>query len=210
MAKSVKAKELDAHIFEKDPRGHYVDERWCSARLFEVLGLPMDYTVYDPACGWGRITHSANAIGYKTLGSDIVNRRRHELDKRFVKRDFLKEKFTVPAKCAIVCNPPFDQVQEFCEKACWLVDEVAMITLVRRLPAAGRWLNELPLSAILFMSPRPSMPTGEFIRRVERGEIDKKTKQPLKVGGGTQDFCWLIFRRGMRSFPSAMWLYRDA
>lgn len=206
-----KNRERDTHIFEKDARGHYVDEEWCSRRLFEEWGLPMDVTIYDPACGWGTITHSANNLGYRTIGSDIVNRRRHDL-KRFIKRDFLKEKFVVPERCVIVCNPPFDYVQEFCKKACSLADQVAMVMQVRRLPAAGKWLTELPLEAIMFMSPRPSMPTGSFIRKVERNEIDKGTKKRLKVGGGTQDFCWLIFRdhRGWQSFPRAMWLHRDA
>lgn len=205
-----KNRELDAHIFEKDARGHYVDERWCSERLFDWWELPMNATVYDPACGWGRITHAANNAGYKTMGSDIINRRRHELN-QFTKRDFLKESFYVPANCAIACNPPFDHVEDFCRKACMVADRVAMITLVRRLPAAGRWLEQLPLAHILFMSPRPSMPTGEFIRRVERGDVDKKTKKPLKVGGGKQDFCWLIFDRdhGYRS-ANVGWLYRDA
>ena len=71
-----------------------------------------------------------------------------------------------------------------------------MIALWRRLPAA-RWLSALPLYHIWLMTPRPSMPPGSFI---EAGG---------KVGGGTQDFCWLVFLQGYDGEPEVRWLRRE-
>ena len=30
-----------------------------------------------------------------------------------------------------------------------------------------------------------------------------------KPGGGTQDFCWLVFERGHNGIPEIGWLHRD-
>jgi hypothetical protein len=99
----------------------------------------------------------------------------------------------------VVCNPPFDHVEEFCERALTVADyKVAMICLLRRLPAA-RWLRRMPLETIYLITPRPSMPPGHWI---DAGNTP---------GGGTQDFVWLVFNklRSPRSSPTMKWLTRD-
>jgi hypothetical protein len=187
-----------AHIFEKERRGHYVEPAWCSRRLFEVedFGPPDRSIIYDPACGWGTITDTAAAQGFEVFGSDVVNRRRHRLGKEFFKTDFLTVE-TCPSNCSIVCNPPFDHVQEFCQHALELgALKVAMICLVRRLNAA-HWMQELPLRRVWLLTPRPSMPPGSWIAAGN------------KPGGGTQDFCWLVFERGYVGESKIGWLHRD-
>lgn len=188
-------KRLRAHIFEKEARGHYVEPAWTSRRLFEAERF--DRRIHDPACGWGTITKEAVAAGYHYVGgSDILDRRRHGLGPNFYKRDFLKSRFSLRGT-SIICNPPFDHVQEFCEHALELeASKVAMICLVRRLNAA-RWLTELPLRRIWLLTPRPSMPPGSWIAKGN------------KPGGGTQDFCWLVFERGYTGEPTIGWLHRD-
>jgi hypothetical protein len=187
-------KPRQAHIFEKETRGHYVEPAWCSRRLFEVEKFSGD--IYDPACGWGTILKESFNAGYRTRGSDIVNRRRLPPDITFYKRDFLTWHGRI--RGSVVTNPPFDHVQEFCEHALDLgADKVAMICLVRRLNAA-RWLQDLPLRRIWLLTPRPSMPPGSWIAKGN------------KPGGGTQDFCWLILSRGYTGEPTIGWLHRDA
>jgi hypothetical protein len=182
-----------AHIFEKEKRGHYVEPAWCSRRLFEVEEFFGD--IYDPACGWGTILKEARNFGYGISGSDIVDRRRHCLGSSFRKHDFLT--CHVRIRGSVVSNPPFDHVQEFCEHALDLgADKVAMIMLIRRLPAA-HWLQELPLIRIWLLTPRPSMPPGSWISKGN------------KPGGGTQDFCWLVFERSYVGEPAIGWLHRD-
>ena len=185
-------KRRDSHIFEKEKHGHYVEPEWCSRRLFEVEKFKGP--IYDPACGWGRILHEAADAGYKVLGSDIVDRQRHGLNGVFSEYDFLSRHRKFGG--SVVCNPPFDHVEEFCRHALDLgATKVAVICLTRRLNAA-HWLRELPLRFIWLLTPRPSMPPGSWIVAGN------------KPGGGTQDFCWLVFELGYTGHPQIGWLYR--
>jgi hypothetical protein len=182
-----------AHIFDKEKCGHYVEPAWVSRRLFEVESFSA--FIYDPACGWGTILKEAKDAGYQVFGTDVVNRRRHGLS-NFYKRDFLTWQGRL--RGSVVCNPPFDHVQEFCERVLELgAMKVAMICLVRRLNAA-HWLQDLPLRRIWLLTPRPSMPPGSWIAAGN------------KPGGGTQDFCWLIFERSYVGKPEIGWLHREA
>ena len=190
-------KRRRSHIFEKERDGHYVEPAWVSRRLFEVEKFGM--TIHDPACGWGTILKEAGKVGYLVLGTDIVNRRRYRYPGNFYRYDFMKWNASWierGGRTSIVSNPPFDLVREFCEHAVSLANKVAMICLVRRLNAA-RWLQELPLRRVWLLTPRPSMPPGAWIRAGN------------KPGGGTQDFCWLVFERGYVGKPEIGWLHRE-
>jgi hypothetical protein len=99
----------------------------------------------------------------------------------------------------VVSNPPFDFCAQFVCHALALTSgngKVAMIWLARRLNAA-RWLADTPLARIYLLTPRPSMPPGNVILRGE------------KPGGGTQDFCWLVWQHSHVGAPTVHWLHRD-
>jgi hypothetical protein len=189
-------RKRDSHIFEKDPHGHYVEPSWCSERLFEEIDFG-SAPLHDPACGWGTITRAANRAGFsRVTGSDIVDRKNHKLGLAFRKENFLKQ--TDPFRGTIVCNPPFDLIQEFVEHSIRIgARHIAMIMLVRRLNAA-RWLQALPLRRVMLLTPRPSMPPGSWISKGN------------KPGGGTQDFCWIYLQRGYQGKPELSWLQRVA
>jgi len=209
MSPNAKVRARKSHIFAKGPRGWYVEPSWTSKRLFEEEQFRGG--IYDPSCGWGHITTEARRLGYRVWGSDIVDRGRHGLGNRFFLQDFLTEARDVgyARGVSIVCNPPFDYVQEFCERALEVgAQKVAMICLLRRLNAA-HWLQALPLRRVHLLTPRPSMPTGQHCLRVERRAIDKTTGRPCKIGGGKQDFVWLVFERGYKGRPEIAWLHRD-
>lgn len=183
--------KIAAHKFKRQRHEHYVDEAWCSVRLFDEEAFA--WPIWDPACGWGRIGDAASARGDGCISTDLIRRGYGTGGV-----DFLKTRKMWGGARSIVCNPPFDLMEEFATHALKLgAEKVAMIALVRRLPAA-RWLQKTPLTCVWLMTPRPSMPTGRHI------------KQGGKVGGGTQDFCWLIWERGYTGFPVIRWLYRLA
>ena len=195
-----KKRVRQSHIFAKEKHGHYVEPRWCSQRLFMVenFGGP-GLVVWDPACGWGHILETGLAADYRTVGSDVVDRLKTSRKAvKFQIADFLEGEPAYGNVTSIVCNPPFDYVEEFCERALELATyKVAMLCLLRRLPAA-RWLEQLPLEHVYLLSPRPSMPPGSWI---EKGN---------KPGGGTQDFCWLVFNKMTRPQTRRLaWLHRD-
>ena len=120
------------------------------ARLFDVEFFGAPVCILDPACGWGRILKAAQAAGYTVVGSDIVDR----LDRRALEHvsfsvcDFL-ERSPVRSVRSIACNPPFNHIETFCERALEIATyKVAMIVPLRRLPAA-RWLERMPIETNL-------------------------------------------------------------
>jgi hypothetical protein len=112
--------------------------------------------------------------------------------------DFLKGS-PVRSAWSVVCNPPFDHVEKFCQRGLEIATfKVAMIFLLRRLPAA-HWLRRMPLESIYLLTPRPSMPPGSWIA------------DGNNPSGGSQDFVWLIFNKQTTTTgsPRLRWLCRD-
>ena len=185
---------IAAHKFKRQRNEHYVEPNWVNRRIFDVESFC--WPIWDPSCGWGRIGDAASKLGgargVGCISTDLI-RRGYGIGGI----DFLKTKKMRGGARSIVCNPPFDLMQEFAEHALRIgAERVAMIALIRRLPAA-RWLQKTPLACIWLMTPRPSMPSGGHIR--DGG----------KVGGGTQDFCWLIWERGHVGPSIVKWLHRN-
>lgn len=174
----------------------YVEPTWISERLFAVEQF--QGTIFDPACGMGRILDAAKAAGYRTRGADVVDRGA-SVKHRFAVADFLTTREWLVD--SIVTNPPFDVVSEFVLKAfTQAARKVAIVFPVPRLNAAGGkrgWISSLPLARIWFLTPRPSMPPGEVILRGE------------KPGGGKEHFCWLVFDKAHRGPSTCVWLRRD-
>ena len=183
------ARPRNSHIWPLDPRGHYVEPEWCSTRLLATEHFAG--TVLDPCAGWGRIVQAARAAGLKAYAGDIVDRGfplDHEID---------FQNYTTTHDC-IIANPPYSLVRQFAEHALELANyKVAMLWPCRRLNAAGKWLTRTPLSRVLYLTPRPSMPPGSHI------------KAGGKIGNGKQDFAWLIWTRGHNDKPAIDWLHRD-
>lgn len=187
----VEAIPVKAHKWEREKDEHYVENFWCSERLFAVETF--DCAIWDPCCGFGRIPLSAIKAGHIAVGTDIR-------DRGYV--DFAGKLDFLDAETAhapnIVCNPPFNIAADFSRHALSLsgVNKVAMIFPTARLNAA-RWLQETPLARIWLMTPRPSMPPGHTIAAGE------------KPGGGKTDFCWLVWTRGHVGPPAVQWLHRN-
>jgi hypothetical protein len=195
-----KAAAAHAHIFERDADGHYVEPLSCSAFEAESFGA-LGARIFDPAYGWGRILQAAKEAGYSAVGSDIVDRRSEQFafaHFQFGVCNFLKNS-PVRSAWSVVCNPPFDHVEEFCERAIEIaIYKIAMLVPLRRLPAA-HWLERLPLETTWLLAPRPSMPPASYLAAGKR------------PGGGREDFCWLVFNKQTPANyrPQLRWLHRD-
>lgn len=183
--------------YERDPHDWYVEEPWVSARLFQVEPIIGD--VLDPWCGGGNVVMSARAAGLRARGSDLIDRGfSGGYSEAFSPPDIAD--FTTDCKGAdnIIGNPPFFDFEGFCRRAVDLSRrKCCVIFPVGRLNAAG-WLRTLPCKRIWLLTPRPSMPPGEQIKRQGR------------KGSGTEDYCWLVFdRSGRQSRPVTWWLHKD-
>ena len=186
---SGKRRRKNSHIYEREPNDWYLEEKWCSERLFDVEPFDRSAPILDPCTGTGRIADAAKAHGYRVITADIVDRGYPGCKLQ----DFFER--TTALGMSIVCNPPFNSVEAFARHAFKIgADKIAMIFPVACMNAAEHWLSELPLSHILLMTPRPSMPPGSHV--LAGG----------KVGGGKRDFCWLIFVRGYIGPPVIRWL----
>jgi hypothetical protein len=189
-------RERKSHIWEREANEHYVEPAWCSARLFEEE----DFGVYihDPACGFGTIVCEAVKAGMTATGSDIVDRGFDGAEKQ---QDFLTADIR---RTNIVTNPPFNLAPQFALRALGYTQcKVAIIFPTACLNAANGvkgkyWIAGTPLRRVWLMTPRPSMPPGEYIAAGQ------------KPGGGRVDFCWLVWEHGYRGAPELRWLHRDA
>jgi len=167
---------------------HYVEPSWVSERLFQEEKFTG--SIYDPACGFGRILESAQKYGHHAYGCDIAERGGGIY---YRTQDFLK---STSNHNNIVSNPPFDSYQDFAQHALVRADKkVALIMPTARLNAA-RWLEGTPLRRVWLLTPRPSMPPGSVI--LAGG----------KATGGKSDYCWLVFEHGYRGQPELKWLRR--
>lgn len=193
-------RKRDSHLWARHPEDYYIEPFWVSDMLFEKERFAK--TVWDPACGSGRILEMAQKHGYNYIATDMVDR---GYPGTRVK-DFRNSKghdngFNL--LCDIVSNPPFSIARAFAEKALELKpNKVALM-----LPAGwvlgdarSRWLEHTPLKAIYFICPRPSMPPGPVI---EAG---------LKPGNGTSDFAWYVWELGLDEShvqpPAIRWIRR--
>jgi hypothetical protein len=190
-----------SHIFKRESHGFYVEPSWVSIRLFAVEDFgATGARILDPACGWGRILQAAKLAGFTVVGSDIVDRRNDFgafTQFPFTICDFLARS-PIGSAWSVVCNPPFDHSEAFCDRALKIATyKVAVLVPLRRLPAA-RWLRQLPLETIYLLTPRPSMPPGAWIAGGG------------KVGNGIADFVWLVFNLQMPAGrePRLRWLQR--
>ncbi len=208
-------KKKDAHLWVRHPEDYYIEESWCSERLFATEHF--EGTIVDPSCGSGRIVLAARAhrekaakVGdkriTKALGYDIVKRSKvcnEDLE------DFLASDYETDN---IVSNPPFGLCAKastknglkedfaYVKKALATAEKkVALLLPLPWLTGAdkGEWLRTTPLAKVLIITPRPSMPPGPVI---EAG---------LAPGGGTEDFAWMIWERTHRGPPTLGWLNRD-
>jgi len=187
------AKAVAAHSWAREEREWYVENRWCSRRLFEEE--PFEGDVLDPCCGSGRVVEAAREAGLEARGCDVVDRG----FPYYSVCDFLKSGMTADN---IVMNQPFEFSEEFARQAHRRsLRKVAMIMPTRRLNAAGAWIKDLPLYRLWYLTPRPSMPPGPLAL-----EYEAKGKEP---SGGKQDFCWLVFLKGYDGRAEVRWLHRN-
>ena len=182
---------LNAHLWARHPDDWYTEPDWVDERLFAQEQFTG--SVFDPACGLGRIVKAAQAAGYSAYGADKVSRSSYCL----VEADFLNAVGPTPG--SMVSNPPFKLAREFAEKALELAcHKVALLlpTLWLHGDERSRWLSETPLAKVLIITPRPSMPPGPVI---EAG---------IAPGGGKADFAWFIWQRGHVGPAAVEWLRR--
>lgn len=98
----------------------YFTPEWCTRTLVRYIDfhLPDNDTIWEPACGDGRMANVLAAAGYRVIASDIAN-----WGYGATGCDFLADprewhaNIPVPSCAAVVTNPPFGVASEFVERA---------------------------------------------------------------------------------------------
>lgn len=177
-------KERASHIWKRDEFDWYVEPEICSEALFIVEKF--DGSIWDPACGMGRIVSSAISAGYEAVGTDLNPKANSIYGECY---NFLTDYVPIE-KHNIVSNPPFGIAEEFVIKAIEDVKvggKVAMIlplVWMAGFSTKRSWLPVSPLMRVYPISPRPSMPPAAVIMSGE------------KPGNGTKDFAWFVWEKG--------------
>jgi hypothetical protein len=142
-------------------------------------------------------------IWYSAVNTCHFDAEAYDIKKRFekcVQRDFFQDDEPYEN---IVSNPPFNGSQDLValalkrtQRKCALLLPTVWING----DARSRWLETTPLSRVLFITPRPSMPPGKVIAAGE------------KPGNGTRDYAWFIWDKTntwKARPPKIGWLRRD-
>ena len=196
-------RQTQSKLWARAENDWYVEPSWCDERLFAVETF--EGSIYDPACGMGRIVLAARAAGLDAHGSDIVSR--SDVCER--EADFLDWRWPMGARVEnIISNPPFALCDDRRARTHPFVDlalkranrKVALLLPSNWVQGASRsrWLATTPLRRVLFLTPRPSMPPGQVIAAGG------------KPGNGTTDYAWFIWLKGFDGRPELGWLHRDA
>lgn len=185
--------------WERDPHDWYVEPRWCVDALFDRLELRPGESIWDPACGSGTIIASAIDHGLVARGTDLIDRSAH-CD---FEQDFLADHWPIYEYQLtidnVVTNPPFKHAIEFVERGLQvarrrvvILARLAFLESERRM----RFFERTPLSQVMVMGPRISMPPGHL----HTPEADAQ--------GGQVAFCWLVWDKQHRGDPTIGWLRR--
>lgn len=199
---AIAAIDKDAHLWERDDLDWYVEPEESTDALLTVERFVG--RVLDPCCGGGNIVRALRRAGVEVYGTDIV-RRTDDKDILLGERDFLTNPPAFPPP-NFVMNPPFFRAkgaEAFIRQALSLASgKVCAFVDVKFLAGAQRangLFTEHPPSRVWILTPRPSCPPGAYLAAGN------------KAGGGTADWCWLVWDLTSPAGPTQLgWLRRAA
>jgi len=158
----------------RDENDWYVEPEWCVEALRHRV--PFVGAIHDPCCGMGTIPRVMGGTG-----ADLIDR-----GYGYPQRDFMRD---FAAYDNIVTNPPYGTAQAIIDHALTIAKyRVAALVQVKFLASQRRHglFSDNATERVIMFSRRPSMPPGEMLR--EQGESIR--------GGGSIDFCWVVWSRG--------------
>lgn len=177
---------MRASGYDRAKLDFYVESRACVEALFRVEKFKGE--ILDPACGTGTIPKVAHALGFKTCGSDIVDRGFGEV------QDFF-ERYKPTDN--IVSNPPYRVIRRFIEHALTLAPKVAVITRVAFLEGQTRYHEfwpKMPFARMWVSAGRVSMPPGGT---------------DVPATNGAIAYAWFVFERGHVGKPEIEWFLAE-
>jgi hypothetical protein len=190
--------------YPPDPHQYYREPRFAAEQVFDSLDFGGGM-IWDPACGSGNILEVARDKGYRTFGSDIVDREERPPRHDFARSEFLKRRelpFAVRPgeRLSIFCNPPYGRVggvanmgERFVRHALAHFAErcyrLAFLVPIEFVAGQSRYWNIYSRrrpSHVLIHCQRPSMPPGAAVAALG----DKA------FGEGMADYLTIVWTEG--------------
>jgi hypothetical protein len=166
----------------------YVEPPWT---VEDLLGVEkFDGAIWDPACGRGTVPTVAGYHGYRTVGTDLVER-----GWSTGSVDFLAA--TEARAPNIVCNPPFGVINRWIPHALRLAPgKVAIFARLALLEGAqrGAFFQRSPLSRVWVCSARVPCPPGADAPAIADWRRDT-------IKGAFVPYAWFVWSRGYAGEP---------
>jgi len=204
---------------KRHPLDWYVDEYWCAAQLARAMSefdreRNEGLAFWDPSCGYGNTVQAAWEIGFPIHISDVVENVDWSAFEDsgalhrpiFRSADFL-EIDEAPARCSIICNPPYSYIKGIAEAFVRHALRLASGRVFMLLP--NKWLSsqarfalfmqDAPPAAVVHLTQRPSMPPGDRIHLMGNRAFR----------GGMIDYCWIVWDASTPTGPGqtrTIWL----
>lgn len=150
--------------------------------------------IWECACGGGHLSDVLENHGYKTLKTDIVQRRKDVQVLNFLDNNITKYNGD------IITNPPYSLAQEFLEKAISIVEDGAKVALFLKIQfLEGKKRKEMfekhpPKIVYVFSERQNPLRNGEA--------LDEKGKP----WSSTMCFAWFVWEKGYKGYPIIKWL----
>jgi hypothetical protein len=179
---------INRHVtreFKRHADDWYVEPAWCWGALFSNVRI--EGTVLDPCCGGGTGLEYCAAHGINAIGSDLVDR-----GAGMVAADFLSREYPLIAD-NIVTNPPYRLTVEIAYQALHRARrKVALLVPLPFLCSQRRYelFSATPVSDVVILSRRPSMPPGDA---------------GVRATGGKEDYCWVVWDHDVIGAPVIHW-----
>ena len=193
----------------------YVEPASMVEQIFDALDFGGG-TIWDASCGGGTTLNVARTRGYRTRGTDIVDRGIGMRGHWFERHDFLRLReppFRVGLgeRVSLLCNPPYGKVGGVSNMGTRFVEHARkhfrdslyrMAFIVPIEFAAGQERFELydrdRPSHLMIASQRPSMLSGELL------------EQGRKAKGGMADYAVIVWTRGGPWRCETIWMRPDS
>lgn len=181
----------------RHPWDWYVEEKWVTHRLLDMISLESDVTYLDPCCGQLHIPEALTERGFNAYGTDLFDRAAgHRL---FMgEHDLLGDQrhlLEAGGGLSIVFNPPFSfqngrLVRGLAEKCIRRAMSIASHKVCALLPlkwlaSEGRYrlfTDETPIG-VWILCERLSMPPGNIIEQLGDNAYDH----------GKIDYMWVVW-----------------
>jgi len=202
----------------RHPWDWYVEEKWVTHRLIDMIELETEVTYLDPFCGQLHIPTALEERGLRAYGTDLFARDPHHC--LFLgEHDFLgdhRHLLEASDRLSIIMNPPFSfqngrlvrGLAEKCIRRALTIatHKVCALLPLKWLASEGRYrlFTDMTPIGVWILCERPSMPPGNMIEALGDNAYDH----------GKIDYMWVVWDkrrepmtdRSGRPFAPTSWI----